>query len=67
MSRHSSVHRLPPDILEKLHELLRDPRVTQLEATARINAILEEEGHAQRLSKSARTLRTFLRAYAETN
>lgn len=51
--RQSSIDRLPPDIREKLQELLRDPRVTQLEATARINEILEEEGHEERVSKSA--------------
>jgi len=49
----SSIDRLPDDIREQLQELLRDPRVTQLDATARINAILAEEGHADRLSKSA--------------
>jgi len=49
----SSVDRLPPDIREKLQELLRDPRVNQLEATARINAILEDEGLPERVSKSA--------------
>ena len=49
----SAIDRLPDDIREKLQELLRDPRVTQLEATARINAILEDEGHPERLSKSA--------------
>lgn len=49
----SSIDRLPEDIREKLQALLRDPRVTQLDATARINAILEEEGRAERLSKSA--------------
>jgi len=49
----SSIDRLPDDIREKLQELLRDPRVTQLDATARINAILEAEGHDDRLSKSA--------------
>lgn len=49
----STIDMLPEDIREKLQELLRDPRVTQLEATARINAILEEEGHPDRLSKSA--------------
>lgn len=49
----SSIDRLPEDIREKLHDLLRDPRVTQLEATARINAILEEGMHPERLSKSA--------------
>lgn len=49
----SSIDRLPEDIRVQLHELLRDPRVTQLEATARINAILADEGHRDRLSKSA--------------
>ena len=51
--RQSSIDRLPPDVLEKLQELLRDPRVTQLDATAKINAILEDDGHEERLSKSA--------------
>ena len=51
--RQSSIDRLPEDIRDKLQELLRDPRVTQLEATAQINAILEEEGHQERVSKSA--------------
>jgi len=49
----STIDRLPDDIRTRLQELLRDPRVTQLEATARINAILAEEGHPGRLSKSA--------------
>jgi hypothetical protein len=49
----SSIDRLPADILERLQELLRDPRVTQLAATAKINAVLEEDGHRERLSKSA--------------
>lgn len=49
----SSVDRLPDDIREKLQELLRDPRVTQLEATARINEIIDAEGHPEQLSKSA--------------
>ena len=49
----SSIDRLPDDIREKLQELLRDPRVTQLDATAKINAVLETEGHDDRLSKSA--------------
>ncbi|MDR2551440.1 MAG: DUF3486 family protein [Desulfobulbus sp.] len=51
--RQSSIDRLPPDILERLQELLRDPRVTQLDATIRINEILETEGHPERVSKSA--------------
>lgn len=49
----STIDRLPPDILEGLQALLRDSRVTQLEATQRINEILEAEGHPERLSKSA--------------
>ena len=53
MAQQSSIDRLPEDILEKLQELLRDPRVSQLEATARINAILKEEDHPERVSKSA--------------
>lgn len=53
MARSSSIDRLPADILEKLQELLRDPRIPQLEATAKINAILEEEGHGVQVSKSA--------------
>ncbi len=52
-ARQSSIDRLPDDIREKLQELLRDPRVTQLEATARINAVLEAEGVDTRVSKSA--------------
>lgn len=48
----SSIKTLPPDILEKLHELLRDPRVTQLDATAKINEILAADG-LEPVSKSA--------------
>ncbi len=50
--RQSSIDRLPEDIRVKLQELLRDPRITQLEAVRQINAILHEEGH-EKLSKSA--------------
>ena len=53
MTRPSTIEQLPPDILEQLHALLRDPRVTQLDATARINAILAEDGIEARVSKSA--------------
>jgi hypothetical protein len=49
----STIERLPADILAKLQQLLQDPRVTQLDATARINEILEAEGHPDRVSKSA--------------
>ncbi len=50
--RQSSIDRLPEDILQKLQELLRDPRVTQLEAVHQINEILEQRGLKKR-SKSA--------------
>jgi hypothetical protein len=49
----SSIDRLPEDIRKQLQALLRDPRVTQLDATRRINAILAEQGHAETISKSA--------------
>jgi len=53
MARASTINLLPADILEQLQELLRDPRVTQMDATAEINAILEQQGHDDRVSKSA--------------
>ncbi|WP_286694989.1 DUF3486 family protein [Spongiibacter sp. UBA1325] len=52
-NRPSTIEQLPPDILQQLQALLRDPRVTQLAATHQINAILEAEGHQDRVSKSA--------------
>jgi hypothetical protein len=53
MSTSSTVERLPADILSQLQQLLQDPRVTQLDATAKINEILEADGHPDRVSKSA--------------
>lgn len=53
MSTPSTVDKIPADIRLQLQTLLQDPRVSILEATAQINAILEEEGHDDRLSKSA--------------
>ncbi len=53
MPRPSTIKALPPDILERLQELLRDPRVSQLEVTARINDLLAAEGYDLRVSKSA--------------
>lgn len=53
MARKSSIEMLPAEIREALHELLRDPAVNQLEAAQKVNALLEEEGHKQRVSKSA--------------
>lgn len=52
MPKTSTVAQLPQDILEQLHILLSDPRVTQLDATQRINAILAEKGETP-ISKSA--------------
>lgn len=52
MGKPSSIETLPPDILERLQELLRDPRVTQLDATKEINKILAKQGLEPR-SKSA--------------
>lgn len=49
----SSIKTLPADVLAELDALLLDPRVTQLEATARINARLVEIGEARQISKSA--------------
>ena len=53
MGQPSTIEQLPKDILDRLHELLRDPRVTQLDATRRINEVLASEGHPERVSKSA--------------
>jgi hypothetical protein len=52
MGKPSTIDTLPADILEQLQALLRDPRVTQLDATRRINAILTEQGQ-EPVSKSA--------------
>jgi hypothetical protein len=53
MGQTSSIEKLPPEIKSELQRLLQDPRVTQLEVTEKINALLEEEGHDDRISKSA--------------
>lgn len=52
MPKPSSIATLPPDILEQLQALLRDPRVTQLDATQKINDILAQQGE-EPVSKSA--------------
>ena len=49
----SSIDRLPDDIREKLNEMLRDPRLTQIAVREKINAILEDDGHEEQLSYSA--------------
>ncbi len=48
----STIKTLPPKLLEQLQEWLRDPRITQEEATERLNELLEEIGEKPR-SKSA--------------
>lgn len=48
----SSIKTLPAELLEQLQAWLRDPRITQLEATGRTNAVLEEMG-LKPVSKSA--------------
>ncbi|MBU0665360.1 MAG: DUF3486 family protein [Proteobacteria bacterium] len=53
MGTASTIAKLPDDIREQLNELLRDPRCSQLEVTARINEMLEEQGVDDRVSKSA--------------
>jgi hypothetical protein len=42
MGRASSVEQLPPEVLEQLQSWLRDPRVTQLDAVDKINAVIDE-------------------------
>lgn len=53
MPRKSSIRSLPPDKLEKLQELLRDPRWDQLEIVSEINTLLEQDGHEERITKSS--------------
>lgn len=53
MPRPSSIVQLPPEILEQLQELLRNPRCSQAECADRVNRILEESGYEIRISKSA--------------
>lgn len=49
----STIDQLPGDIKSALQQLLQDPRMTQLEVTAQINALLQAEGHEERVTKSA--------------
>ncbi|WP_321367613.1 DUF3486 family protein [uncultured Desulfuromusa sp.] len=49
----SSIDLLPDEVRDQLNELLRDRKVTQKDAVLRINQILEEMDHPERLSKSA--------------
>ena len=49
----SSIARLPDDVREALQAWLRDPGITQAEATGRANALLRDLGLPERVSKSA--------------
>jgi len=53
MAQQSSIDRLPEAAREQLNALLRDPAITQKDAVSRINTILAELQHPERLSKSA--------------
>ena len=53
MSQTSRIERLPSDVREALHDWLRDPAITQTEATERTNALLDELGLAERVSRQA--------------
>ncbi len=53
MARKSSIDLLPPDILEKFLDLLRDQRLTDSKVVSEINDVLENHGHDMRLSRSA--------------
>ncbi len=53
MSQPNSINRLPSEVREALHGWLRDPTITQTEATQRTNALLDELGLAERVSLSA--------------
>ncbi len=49
----SSIDLLPDEVRDQLNELLRDRKVTQLDAVERINQILADMDNPERLSKSA--------------
>ncbi len=53
MSKPSSIDRLPSDVREALHGWLRDPAITQTEARERTNALLDDLGLAERVSRTA--------------
>ena len=53
MPNPSTVDLLPEHIRAELQALIQDPRITIIEATERINAVLAREGHEDRLSKSS--------------
>ncbi|WP_275100135.1 DUF3486 family protein [Sedimenticola hydrogenitrophicus] len=53
MSRPSTIDLLPTEVRDALHAWLRDPAITQTEATDRLNALLGELGAEQQVSRHA--------------
>ena len=53
MTKPSRIDRLPSDVRDALHGWLRDPAITQTEATERTNALLDDLGLAERVSRQA--------------
>ncbi len=49
--RPSSIDRLPREVREELQVWLRDPGLTQIEATGMLNARLEELGRPERIKR----------------
>lgn len=49
----SSIDQLPTDIREQFFVMLRDPRMTGLAITDRLNELLADGGHDDRVSKSS--------------
>jgi len=49
----SSIDLLPQEVRDQLNAFLRDPAITQKEATERVNALLEEIGVKKKVSKSS--------------
>ena len=56
MSQPSSIDRLPSEVREALHGWLRDPAITQTEATERTNALLDELAAQQPEGKRAESV-----------
>lgn len=52
MGRPSSIDKLSPEVRDQLHEFLRDPAISQLEATELTNLVLAERGEKP-VSKSS--------------
>lgn len=53
MSRPSTIDLLPTEVRDALHAWLRDPAITQTEATDRLNSLLAELGAEQQVSRHA--------------